>query len=59
MSDMSSDRIEPASRVTEPQRPEPRGQPDSESRRRPASPPEEPEAEENLETPVHEVDRLV
>jgi hypothetical protein len=59
MGDLSSDRIEPAPRVIEPQGPQPRGQPDSGSRRRPPPAPHEPEAEENPEAPVHQVDRLV
>jgi hypothetical protein len=59
MSDLSSERIEPAPRVIEPQGPERQGQPDSRSRRRPPPLPEEPEREEDPETPVHQVDRLV
>jgi hypothetical protein len=64
MSDISSDRIEPAARVIEPQGPAPpgpeaRGRPDSGSRRRPAPPPEQPEIEDDPELPAHQVDRLV
>jgi hypothetical protein len=59
MSDMGSERIEPAARVIEPQGPESRGQPDSGSRRRRTPSPAEPEREENPEAPVHQVDRLV
>jgi hypothetical protein len=59
MSDISSERIEPTPRVIEPQGPQPRGQPDSDARRRPRPPAGEPETEENTETVVHQVDRLV
>jgi len=61
MSDISSERIEPTPRVIEPQGPEHRGQPDSGSRRRSPPAPEErePETEEDADTPVHQVDRLV
>jgi hypothetical protein len=59
MSDIGSDRIEPASRVIEPQGPEARGQPESGSRRRQAPPPEPLEIEDDPERPAHQVDRLV
>jgi len=59
MSDIGSERIEPAARVIEPQGPESRGQPDSGSRRRRTPSPAEPEWEENPEAPAHQVDRLV
>jgi len=58
MSDISSERIEPTPRVSESPGPQPRGQPDSGPRRRRPSTPDESEAAENLETPVHQVDRL-
>jgi hypothetical protein len=58
MSDISSERIEPTARVIEPQGSERRGQPDSGSRRR-RPPASEELAEENPETPVHQVDRMV
>jgi hypothetical protein len=57
MSDIGS--VEPTPRVIGPQGPGPRGQPDSGLRRRPPPAPEEPETEENPETPVHQVDRRV
>ena len=58
MGEISGDHIEPTAGVVEPQAPEPRGQSDSDSRRRrpPAAP--EPELVEDSETPVHQVDRL-
>jgi hypothetical protein len=59
MSDISSQRIEPTPRVIEPQGPNPRGQSDSGSRRRPHPAPEKAELEENAEAPVHQVDRRV
>jgi hypothetical protein len=59
MSDISSERIEPTPRVIEPPGPEPRGQLDSGSRRRPPPAPDEAEPEESLETPAHQLDRLV
>jgi hypothetical protein len=59
MGDISSERIAPTPRVTEPQGPQPRGQSDSESRRRQPPAAEKPESEESTEIPVHQVDRLV
>ena len=60
MSDMSSERIPPMPRVSEPQGPERRGgQPDSGSRRRPPPAREERATEEDPATPVHQVDRRV
>lgn len=58
MSDMGSERVEPAVRVIEPQGPEARGQPDSESRRRRPATPDESELVEKPDGPVHQVDRL-
>ena len=58
MGEISSERIEPTARVVEPQGPEPRGQNDSESRRRRAPATPEPELVEDSDTPAHQVDRL-
>jgi hypothetical protein len=59
MSDITSERIEPTPRVIEPQGPNPRGQADSGSKRRPPSARDEQASEEAPETPLHQVDRLV
>jgi hypothetical protein len=59
MNDISSERIEPTSRVIEPQGPEPGGQSEEGSRRRRPPPAEEHEKVEDSETPAHQVDRLV
>jgi len=68
MGDINSERIEPASRVIEPQGSEPQGRerqgseprsrPDSGSRRRKTADAEELEIAQNLERPAHQVDRL-
>jgi hypothetical protein len=59
MSDINSERIEPTPRVIEPQGPPHQGRPDSGSRRRPPPAPEDREAEEVPEMPVHQVDQRV
>jgi hypothetical protein len=58
MSDLRSEGIEPTARVIEPQGSEPRGQPDTGSRRRRPPVRDESDLAENLETPAHQVDRL-
>jgi hypothetical protein len=58
MNGIGSERVEPTTPVIEPQGPEPRSRPDSESRRRRPPARNESEIAENPETPVHQVDRL-
>lgn len=64
MSEIGGERIEPTPRVIEPQGTDPRGQPDSGSRLRQSSVPEErqnkeedEDKERDPEIPVHQVDR--
>lgn len=60
MSDISTDRLEPAGRVSETQRQDPRREPGSQARRRPRpTAPHEPETAENSEAETHQVDERV
>ena len=58
MPELSMERLEPTSRVPEPQGKQLKRDADSHSRRRPEHPEPEPDAGEDADVPRHQLDRL-